>query len=174
VEIFPLTPSEGVLFRLIDDIFTNYWKLIRFGVLIQGAVWEIKAPCAPKKISLLDGYITVDFGSWHFHLCVGQTMGPKSSPTTLELAKHRRTSQAEFYRQLDRGGNPSSWGFRMFNGKGEQQATIFFPSPFFSKNMKPLKKPDWAHLATWEILLKTHLGIESDVKERKGVRLPCH
>ena len=91
-------------------MFENYWQVIQFGPLIQGAAWEIRAANAPEKVTLYDGYITVDFGTWHFHLCIGATTGSRSHPTAPELAAHRRTARAELYRQLQTDGTPNSWG----------------------------------------------------------------
>lgn len=62
LEVFALDTSEDTLFAFLRDVFDNYWQVIHFGPLIQGAAWEIRAPAAPRKISLCDGYITVDFG----------------------------------------------------------------------------------------------------------------
>ena len=59
LEVFPLDTSEDFLFGLCKDIFEHYWSSIHFGILIQGAVWEIRAPNAPTRISLYDGYLTV-------------------------------------------------------------------------------------------------------------------
>ncbi|WP_419179691.1 DUF7676 family protein [Mycolicibacter terrae] len=33
------------------------------------------APNAPKRISVADGYATVDFGRWRFHLRIGNHIG---------------------------------------------------------------------------------------------------
>jgi len=168
LEIFSLDTSEEFLFKFIKDIYENYWKDICFGVLIQGAAWEVKAPNAPKRVTLLDGYITVDFGPWHFHICIGETKGLKNNPTDEALKKHRKTSRAELYRSLDKSSAPRNWGLRLYNGKDEQQMTVFLPSPFLSSEMKILKKPDWSRLACWDHLRKEYLGLQSDEKDREG------
>lgn len=168
LEVFALDTSEETLFALLRDIFENYWSMIHFGPLIQGAAWEIRAPCAPQRISLYDGYITVDFGAWHFHLCIGPTEGSRTHPTPPELATHRRTARAELYRQLQGDGSANSWGLRLFNGRGEQQLTVFLPSPFLSDDMKPLPRPDWSRLAMWNALRKRYLDLDPDPKDRSG------
>lgn len=170
LELFRLDASEETLFALLSDVFENYWRVIHFGPLIQGAAWEIRAPNAPKKISLYDGYVTVEFGSWHFHLCIGDTKGPPANPTRPELAAHRRAARAELYRQLKDDGTPNSWGLRLFNGKGEQQITVFLPSPFLSDDLEPLPSPDWSRLAMWDALRKTYLKLDPDSKDRTGTR----
>ncbi len=168
LEVFALDNSEETLFALLRDIFENYWQMIHFGPLIQGAAWEIRAPSAPRKISLYDGYITVDFGAWHFHLCIGPTAGSRTHPTPPDLAAHRRTARAELYRQLKADGSANSWGLRLFNGKGEQQMTVFLPSPFLSDDMTPLPQPDWSRLAMWDALRKRYLGLDPDPTDRRG------
>jgi hypothetical protein len=170
VEAFPLPVEEKVLFALCKDAFENHWDEIVFGTHIQGAVFEIRAPNAPRKVSLLDGYLTVDFGPWHFHLCIGPHKGTPGNPTDPELARIRRTGRAEFYRVLDPGdGKGRSWGIRFFNGQDEQQMTIFLPNPFLSKDgTKILKRPDWSHLALWDALRERHLGLSPDERDRGG------
>jgi len=171
LEIFPLEPSEELLFKLLKDIFENWWEDIFFGTLIQGAAWEVMAPNPPTKSSILDGYITVNFGAWHFHICVGPTTGVGSEPTPVELSDHRKCSRVELYRQLSRKDQtPNTWGLRLYNGKDEQQMTVFLPSPFLSDEMKPLKTPDWDRLALWDHLRKEYLGLDPDPKDRSGKR----
>ncbi|MFQ5985699.1 MAG: hypothetical protein ACE5LL_09350, partial [Alphaproteobacteria bacterium] len=104
LEVFPLDTSEAFLFRLCRDIFENHWRPIRFGVLVQGAAWEIRAPNKPTRVSLSDGYLTVNFGAWHFHICIGEHKGSARNPVSRELAAHRRTGRAELYRHLDDTG----------------------------------------------------------------------
>lgn len=169
VEIFPVAAEEPVLLDLIKHLFGAYWESIFFGTLIQGAAWEVKAPGPPRKIALLDGYVTVDFGPWHFHLCIGETKGVGAGPTPPALARHRRCARAELYRGLNpRTGAPNIWGFRMFNGADEQQMTVFLPSPFIGDDGKLLKPPRWERLAAWDDLRKRVLGLEPDPFDRTG------
>src|SRR5580658_1286973 len=132
VEVLPLPVDEASLETLLRDLFANHWQEITFGPIVQGAAWEIRAPQAPTKIGMLDGYLTVVFGISHFHLCIGPHKGTRTNPTPASLARHRRTARAELYRRLDRSGAPVSWGLRLFNGEGEQQVTILLPNPFLS------------------------------------------
>ena len=78
LQIFDLESSETVLYGMLKDLFENYWEDIVFGILIQGAAWEIRASEKPERVSLFDGYLTVDFGPWHFHICIGENQGSKS------------------------------------------------------------------------------------------------
>ena len=174
LEIFPIKPTEATLFILLKDIFENYWQEIHFGILIQGAAWEIKAPNAPTRISMLDGYLTVNFGSWHFHLCIGDYKGSKKYPVDPELTRIRRTSRAEFYRLINDECVPQGWGFRMFNGKKEQQLTIFLPNPFLTAEMKVARNPDWSKLVLWNYLRKRYLGLEPDPKDQASGKFIHH
>ena len=166
LEIFALKTSEQFLYGLLKDLFENHWKTIVFGSLIQGAVFEIHAPNAPKRISLNDGYLTVNFGIWHFHVCIGANRGSQGRPVDPALAAHRRTAHAEIYRGLDDDGAPTSWGLRLANGKGEQQLTVFLPNPFLTDDDKIDATPDWSRLSLWDHLRKTYLGLEPDPRDR--------
>ena len=73
-------PVEGDhVERLMTELFTAHWPRITVGPLLQGAVWEIRFTAAPR-VTMLDGYLTVDTGAWHFHLCVNDTSGPARVP----------------------------------------------------------------------------------------------
>lgn len=170
VEIFPLPTDEGMLERVLRDLFESHWDKIVFGPIIQGAAWEFQAPHAPTHVGVLDGYLTVAFGASHFHLCIGPTRGPRHNPTPAALAQHRRCARAEFFRRLDRAGAPTSWGLRLWNGHGEQQATIVFPNPFLSADgTKVLRNPDWSRLTLWDEMRRRYLGVNSpDPVDRSG------
>lgn len=165
-ECFPISPDEPVLLALVTDLFERYWDRIQFGTCIQGAVWEMELDEAPRSIRTLDGYVTVDVGRWHFHLCIGEHKGTKGNPASPELARIRRTSRAEFYRQIKADGTPNSWGFRMFNGDGDVQMTVFFPNPYLTADQKIRRKADWAALDMWDDLRRKYGGIEPDLKDR--------
>ncbi len=169
VEIFLLPTDEGSLKELLRELFEQHWDKITFGPLIQGAAWEIRAPHAPTQVGMLDGYLTVAFGISHFHLCIGQHKGTRSSPTPAALARHRRTARAGLYRRLDKSGAPVSWGLRLFNGHDEQQITILLPNPFLSADDRVLKTPDWSRLELWDRLRARWLGAaEPDPVDRSG------
>ena len=170
VEMFRLEPGEDLLRRLLTEIFVEHWEHIVFGSLIQGAVFELTAE-APGEVSMLDGYLTVVFGRSHMHLCIGEHRGRRANPTDAALARHRRTARAEFFRTLSpEDGAPTSWGFRMFNGAGEQQLTIFLPNPFLSDDMQVSKDPDWGRLDLWDRLRASYLGLDPDPKDRAAKR----
>jgi hypothetical protein len=168
LEVWELEVSETFLNHLLTDLFENHWHEIVFGTLIQGSVFEVKVNRPPEKIGALDGYLTVDFGSWHFHICIGHNAGTSRNPTSPELAQIRKTSRAELYRRLNPDGSVGSWGLRLFNGRDENQITVFLPNPFLSDEMKFLKQPDWSRLALWDKLRKTCLGLDPDPKDRSG------
>jgi hypothetical protein len=172
MEVFALPTDPASLEELLRDLFENHWQEITFGPIIQGAAWEMQAPCAPTCVGVLDGYLTIAFGAPHFHLCIGEHKGMGGRPASAELARHRRTARAEMYRQLDADGKPVSWGIRLFNGKNEQQITVLLPNPFLSPRHEGiLESPDWSRLALWDRLRARWLGqTEPDPIDRSAPR----
>jgi hypothetical protein len=159
LDVFALPTDEATLLALLRHLFETHWDKIVFGPLIQGAAWEIRASVPPTKVGMLDGYLTVAFDAWHFHLCIGDHKGSHRHPTPPALARHRRTARAELFRRLDPAGDAVSWGLRLFNGAGEQQITIFFPNPFLSADgERVLRQPDWTQLALWDELRARYTG----------------
>lgn len=154
-EVFVLPNGQDSVLNILNDCFVE-WAHIRIGPLIPGALWEIRPPCEPR-ITMRDGYATVDFHDWHFHICIGEHKG--ASP---EIAQLRRTSRVELYRRLDREGNPASWGLRLLNGAGDQQITFMLPSPFLTDDQQARDEPDWGRLALWDRLRRTYQGIGPD------------
>jgi hypothetical protein len=167
MEVFPLPADESTLLAVLRDVFENYWREIRFGVLIQGAVFEIRAS-RPPHIGVLDGYVTIDLGASHFHVCIGEHRGDPGQPVTRELARHRRCHRAELYRVVHNDA-PVSWGLRMFNGADEQQLTIMLPNPFLDDEQLPLTVPDWNRLACWDELHATYLARVADPRDRSAL-----
>lgn len=140
--------------RLTDLLFKEHWREIVVGPCIEGAVFEIRFEQAPK-VTFLDGYLTVDLGYWHFHLCTGVH---RNAPTP-ELAKQRQVAKVAFFLQRgQRCGGGRSWGLRMWNGAGEQMTTVFLPNPYLTDDMKVRREPDWTRLALWHKLRETFLG----------------
>ncbi|MFT3759843.1 hypothetical protein [Thauera sp.] len=168
VQAWPLPTDENTLWMLVKDIFQGHWRDIHFGTLVPGTVWEIRAPNAPVNIGLLDGYLTVNFGAWHFHLCIGHFSG-----TTPEQAAQRRTGRAEFYRVLGNDDAPKSWGVRMFTAAGDQQMTVFLPNPFLNDEGRLAAEPDWSKLAAWDELRLAYLDLPPDPLDRSGCGLVC-
>ena len=147
-------PVEGDrVERLATELFTEHWAHVTVGPLVQGAAWEIRFATQPK-VSMLDGYLTVDTGPWHFHLCVNDHRGTKSA----DLARIRRVSRAAFFRALGGSCSPMSWGLRLWNGRGEQMITVLFPNPYYDENFQRLKEPEWEKTALWEDLRRRYLS----------------
>jgi hypothetical protein len=160
LELFDLPPDEPVLLRLFRLLFEEHPGEFIFGPCIQGAVFEIRMT-EPARLTMLDGYLTVDFGAWHLHLCIG----PHKTKTP-ELARHRRVQRAALYRSRNKSCVPMSWGLRLWNGQGEQMITVFLPNPYLSEDMKRLPKPDWSRLALWDAIRREFLGLEPDAAGR--------
>ena len=165
-----MSTEEAFLEKLLTDIFENYWDGIVFGPIIQGGAFEFKCTSKPEKIVLYDGYLTVVTGNEgsHFHLCIGENKGSSKNPTSETLKKHRCTARAEFFRGLNTEDQPVNWGLQLFNGEGEQQISVFMPSPFISDDGQILKKPEWSRLATWEGLTKKYLNRDPDPQDRSA------
>lgn len=146
----------GRLEGLLRELFEKHWQKIIFGPCIQGAVFEMHLTQPPKKISLLDGYLTVDTGPWHFHLCIDT----HTDVPVPELAQQRQVSRAAFFHDSRTAGHvPGTWGLRLWNGLGEQMITIFFPNPYLSENHQKIEKdPDWSRLTLWEQMRQMYAG----------------
>lgn len=163
LEIFDLPCDEDTLLAVLTELFEHWWDDIFFGTLVQGGAWEVAAPNAPERLSMLDGYLTVDFGRWHFHLCIGEHTA--SGP---ELGRIRRCAEAHLYRTIGRDGSPVSWGLRLLNGEGTQIGSVLLPNPFLSNRQEILPEPDWDRLACWDLLRERFLGLLPDPKDRTG------
>jgi hypothetical protein len=162
-QVWPLPTDEQSLLDLIHLCFDQYWDDIWFGTLVQGAAWEVAAPNPPKRISMYDGYVTVDFGRWHFHLCIGEHR--ESGP---ELGRIRRCSRAELYRRIADDGSPTSWGARLYNGRDEQMMTLMLPNPFLTNDQQLRGQPAWTQLELWDRLRAKYLGLDPDPFDRSG------
>jgi hypothetical protein len=160
---WPLPVDDQSLLDLIHVCFDEYWDEIWFGVLIEGAAWEVAAPNPPTRISMYDGYATVDFGRWHFHLCIGEHLD--SGP---ELGRIRRCARAELYRRISDDGFPTSWGLRLYNGRDEQMMTLMLPNPFLTKTQQFRDEPAWEQLQLWDRLRAAYLGLDPDPLDRSG------
>jgi hypothetical protein len=144
--VYDEVPVEGDrVERLLRELFSEHWSRLTVGPVIEGAAWEVRFTAAPR-LGTMDGYLTVDTGSWHFHLCVGET-GAGGRPAR---ARVRRVGRAAFFRTEGGSCSPESYGLRLWNGRGEQMVTIFFPSPFHDDAGHPLRPPDPTRTALWE------------------------
>ena len=151
----PLT--SGRLERLLRELFVEHWREIVFGPCIQGAVFEIRLTEAPRKIAMFDGYLTVDTGAWHLHLCIDEN---KDAPSP-EIIRQRQTSRAAFFQDSRADGCVrGTWGLRLWNGLGEQMLTVFFPNPYLTDDQHFQKEPDWSRLALWKQLRQKYAEAE--------------
>lgn len=137
--------------RLMREVFTEHWATVTVGPIVEGAAFEIRFTAAPQ-VSMLDGYLTVDTGPWHFHLCVNDHRGAPSRG----LAAVRRVARAAFFRTDGGTCAPGTWGLRLWNGRGEQMITVLFPNPFFDEADRRLAEPRWERTALWEDLRRRY------------------
>ena len=142
--------------RLLTELFTEHWAKLTVGPLIEGAAYEIQFASAPK-VTTLEGYLTVDTGAWHFHLCVGDHRGA----STAEQAVLRRVARAAFFRTDGGSCVPGAWGLRLWNGRGEQMITVFFPNPWLDDDQGRVRAPRWEKTALWEVLKARYTGTMS-------------
>ena len=91
-------PTDETMQELVKDLFERNWQRIVVGPCIQGAVFEVCFQ-QPPKLSYLDGYLTVNLGPWHFHLCVGTHTGTSSE----ELRRKRPVAKIAFFEDRGRG-----------------------------------------------------------------------
>jgi Nitrile hydratase beta subunit, N-terminal len=168
LEVFPIVATEETLLALLTDVFEHYWEHVRFGPLIEGAVYELRAPQRPE-LSMLDGYLTIGFDGWHVHLCIGEHRGTPANPVDPALARRRRCAHAELQRSWAAGA-PNSWMVRLFNGDGDQQLTVLLPHPFLDDEQRIVVEPDWARLELWDHLRERFLGLPPDPVDRSADR----
>ena len=148
------SPTEAAMKDLVDELFVHDWKHIVVGPCIEGAVVEIIFK-APPEVRISDGYLTVDLGAWHFHLCIA----PHKGSTSEELRKMRPVAKIGFFERRGKGcAGGRSWGLRMWNGYGEQMTTVFLPNPRLTDEMQLLKEPDWNRLQLYYRLRAKFLG----------------
>ena len=131
--------------RLLTKLLGQHWDTVTVGPIIEGAAYEIRF-AAPPTITMLDGYLTVDTGAWHFHLCVNDH---RQAPSP-ELAVIRRVARAAFFRVDGGSCVPASWGLRLWNGRGEQMITVLFPNPFLDDATGRRIEPHWEKTELWD------------------------
>ncbi len=148
-------PDEEKMIEFFKELFEKHWQKIVFGPCVDGAVFEIRLSRAPKSVKYSDGYLTIDTGPWHFHLCLGHSK--VSAHKSEELARHRCVARAAFFESKNKSCVPKSFGFRMWNGTGDQMISIFFPNPYLSDQQK-VQKPDWDRLKLWTEIKEKYAG----------------
>ena len=164
--IWEFRPERELLETLLRDLFENHYESLVFGPCIQGAVFECRVKSPPHKISYLDGYLTVDLGEWHFHVCIGEHRGDAQHPCPPELARWRKCARAMLQRIYQNppiaGHAPVSYSLVLLNGRDEQMMTFYLPNPFFDEHYRVLETADWAKLALWNHIRTNYLGLEAD------------
>jgi hypothetical protein len=166
-----LSHDEQTMRALAQELFGTHWRSVVVGPCIEGAVFEVSFQSAPE-IRYMDGYLTVDLGPWHFHLCIGPHKGNSSE----ELRQKRPVAKAAFFERRGKGcAGGRSWGLRLWNGYGEQMTTVFLPNPNISDDHQLLKTPDWSRLDTYYRLRAQFLGepMPADIEAAAQQELPA-
>lgn len=164
-------PNESTLRDLAQELFGTHWRSVVVGPCIEGAVFEV-AFHAPPDIRYSDGYLTVDLGHWHFHLCIGPHKGSASE----ELRQKRPVAKVAFFERRGKGcAGGRSWGLKMWNGYGEQMTTVFLPNPRLTDDQQRLREPDWSRLDTYYRLRERFLGepMPADLEGAANLALPA-
>jgi hypothetical protein len=147
-------PAEQTMRDLAQELFGTYWRSVVVGPCIEGAVFEIAFQSQPE-IRYSDGYLTIDLGPWHFHLCVG----PHKGSTSEELRRNRPVAKVAFFERRGKGcAGGRSWGLKLWNGYGEQMTTVFLPNPRIGDDHQLLREPDWSRLEAYYRLRAKFLG----------------
>lgn len=151
---FCFAPTPEAMSALADELFVKNWQRLTVGPCIEGAVFEVRFERAPT-VRTVDGYLTVDLGYWHFHLCTGPHKGSLSE----ELRRMRPVAKVALFERRGPGcGGSRSWGVRLWNGYGEQMTTVFLPNPNLTDDQKMAKTPDWSRLELYYHLRERFLG----------------
>jgi hypothetical protein len=161
-EHFDVPLAEDALVPLVRTLFEEHWGVITYGPRVPGAVFELRCAVKPH-VDYSNGYLTVGEGSEarsHFHLCVGEHRATRPIPA--EVLASRRCVRAAFYRERAATGQASSWGLRLWNGRGDQIMTILFPSPWLDAARRRVTVPDWSRLALWLEMRARYAGVAVD------------
>ena len=144
-------PAPGGPVRTRREVARAWTPWLILTVLVF--VWGL-----PQSRSFLDELSVARVPVPGLHL--GVPDGEKGSTSDPELARQRKVSRAIFFSETREGGKgclPGSWGFRMWNGVGEQMITIYFPNPYFDKQGM-LKEPQHDRLQLWERMRDQYAG----------------
>jgi hypothetical protein len=146
--------GEANLEKLLREIFEHHWQRIAVGPWVPGAIYELAFDQKPE-IRISKGYATIDAGAWHFHICIGKTTGKQPA----EALARRRVAKVAFYDWRGDGSvKQRSSGIRMWNGYGDQMATIFFPHVLLAEKERKIGKLNWNNLALYYDFRHRYLG----------------
>jgi len=67
-------------------------------------------------------------------------------------------ARAAFFRTEGGSCAETTWGLRLWNGRGEQMITIMFPNPHFDEDWRRLPEPRWEKTALWQELRRRYAG----------------
>lgn len=141
----------------VTDLFQRYWDRLIYGPILGGIAYELTCPCAPDRVELDGGYLTIGFGGPHFHMCIG----PGVWADTPE-GRQRMPGAASIVRSLDESGAPNSWSFELRDGAGAPVMCIYFDNPFLTGPDQLAEEPDWSRLSMWRDISTRYLGLGPD------------
>ena len=174
LEVFPIVCDEVTLLSVLTEVFENWWQHIRFGTLINGAVYELLAPIARgSRCSTAISPSTSAAGtSMSASASIVGVPGRPVDPLWPDGGgAHTPSCNGNGSR-----AHRAVWMFRMFNGEGAQQMTVLLPNPFLDDDQHLLACTRVEHLALWDPLRQRYLGLSSDPLDRSqtgyGTRAP--
>ncbi|MCX7900510.1 MAG: hypothetical protein N2444_10620, partial [Methylocystis sp.] len=160
--------SEETLVKLMDELFKVHWARLTIGPWMLGAVFELTFDTAPE-VTMHNGYLNIDAGSWHCHLCIGKYKGG-GAPESHVL---RRVAKIAFYDWRGDGSiKERSSGIQMWNGYGEQMKTIFFPHVLLGATPHTVGPPNWENLRLYYEFRQRYLGEAVPEDMEKAGRAP--
>ena len=155
-ELFPVPTDQDTLHGILTDCLAE-WERIRIGLLIPGAVWEIKPP-RPPRTGFLDGYLTVDFEEWHLHLCIGEhtVRAARGGPPAPPPPAPNSTAASTPIISPRPGVSASS------TAAASSRSPSSSPTPTSTSASNTEKQPVWSRLYLWDRLRAKYLGQGED------------
>lgn len=101
-------------------------------------------------------YFEIFVAGGHVERLMREVFNDHRGTPSPELARIRRVARAAFFRTEGGSCAPGSWGLRLWNGRGEQMVTVFFPNPHFNDAFGRLPEPRWEKTALWEDLRRRY------------------
>lgn len=163
IQEWELPLDDAYLSEMLIYIFTNYWEQVIFGPDIPGAGYEMTCPQAPTFIDYSNGYLTMNFGEQHFHICLGTGGHPYEGEK-----RNRLPGRAVIFRRLDAVGAPISWGFEMWNQASHSMITVYFANPYADRGDKLIIPAQYERLEMWKDISQRYLGRENDPFDASG------
>ena len=137
--------------RLMLEVFRDHWAEIFAGPIIEGAAYEIRFTAPPTcRCSMAISPSTPAPGT---SISASTTTGARRRPSRPGCAAWDgpRSSTPTAAPVC-----PARWGLRLWNGRGEQMVTVFFPNPWLDEAGERVREARWDRTALWETLRRRY------------------